>query len=232
MKKTASLCLFLIIASSLPVSAQQTAEPIDEVISRGVKKATDPAMSAFLAGDFATAEIEFERNAFCALRATRNFRAGVESARNGSLDSDIGAAANLSTQPSGDLSGGAVIVTPSAPATAPSANLRTSGADKKSGTTDKRTCADRGFQLYMAGLSQIKLGKLEDAKDSLRRSIVLRRDIHDAHFRLALLEYQDGNMKKATRHFKQLKRLEARCKRCEFKETIKGQVQYLNNILS
>jgi len=231
MKKIVSLCLFLIIASSLPVSAQQTAEPIDEVISRGVKKATDPAMSAFLAGDFATAEIEFERNAFCALRATRNFRAGVEGARDSALDSSIGAEASLSTQPSGDLSGGAVIVAPSAPASAPSTNLSTSG-DDKGATTNKRTCADRGFQLYMAGLSQIKLGKLEDAKDSFRRSIVLRRDIHDAHFRLALLEYQDGNLKKATRHFKQLKRLESKCKRCEFKETIKGQVQYLNNILS
>jgi tetratricopeptide (TPR) repeat protein len=229
MKKIILFYVLLVAMLSTPAFAQQSEEPIDEVISRGVKKATDPAMSAFLAGDFVTAEIEFERNAFCALRATRNFRAGVESARNSALNADIGAEASSSAQSSSGIEGN-TIAAPSTSSSAPSANLRTSGVDKNP-TTDKRTCADRGFQLYMAGLSQIKLGKLEDAKDSFKRALVLRKDIHDAHFRLALLEYQDGNVKKANKSYKQLKRLESKCKRCEFKDAIIGQVKYLENIL-
>lgn len=228
MKKIALLGLFLIMVSSIPASAQQSEEPIDEVISRGVKKATDPAMSAFLAGDFATAEIEFERNAFCALRATRNFRSGVESARDTTLRADVGTDTNIAQQPTGGVGG--VSINPSVPNVAPSASLRTSDF-KKNESTNKRSCSDRGFQLYMAGLSQIKLGKLANAKESFEKAIALRKTIHDAHFRLALLEYQDGNMKNANKQFKQLKRLQSKCKRCEFKEEIKNQVQYLSNIL-
>jgi len=53
---------------------------VDEIVSRGTIQ-TDPAMSAWNAGDYATAEIEFKQNAFCALRVERNFQAGIEMPR-------------------------------------------------------------------------------------------------------------------------------------------------------
>jgi len=47
--------------------AQPRSEPTDEVIATGTLQ-RDVAMSAYLSGDYATAAVEFDRNAFCALR--------------------------------------------------------------------------------------------------------------------------------------------------------------------
>jgi len=102
---TLSFCTMFLAA---PVWAQDTdsddAQSVDEIIARGTIQtdpamsawlagdyATDPAMSAWHAGDYATAEIEFDKNAFCALRAERLFFAGVESARNSSITANIAA---------------------------------------------------------------------------------------------------------------------------------------------
>ncbi len=222
-----SLSFFFASPSFAQSNDSTSNEPIDEVIAEGTIR-TDPAMSAYLSGDYATAEVEFERNAFCALRATRNFRSGIESARDSTIRADVGVDANVAAQPSGGLGGGAVA--PSAPTSAPTARLNTNDF-KKNGATAKRTCEDRGFQLYMAGLSQVKLGKLDEAKESFEKSIRLRKNIYDAYFRLALLEYQEGDTKKAKKQFRRLLKLESDCKRCEFKEEITQQVQYLKNIL-
>jgi thioredoxin-like negative regulator of GroEL len=58
----------------------------------------------------------------------------------------------------------------------------------------------------MRGLSQIKLGKLEEAKASLTSAVALRKTNCDAYFRLALLEIQDGDSKAARKRLKQLKK--------------------------
>ena len=205
----------------------QAAEPEDEVIATGSIR-RDPAMSAYLSGDFETAEIEFERNAFCALRAERNFRSGVESARDSTIRSENFSDADTIAQPTGGQGGANVQVQPTA---APNISVNSSDFQKNEATT-KRTCADRGFQYYMAGLSQIKLGKLEDAKASLYRATALRKSIYDAHFRLALLEYQDGNIDKARKQYKRLQKLQAKCRKCEFEKEIDQQVAFLDKALN
>jgi len=81
MKRFGAALLILSALISAPALAKDTpssSETIDEIIVTGTLQ-RDTAMAAYLAGDYVTAEIEFERNAFCALRATRNFRAGVSS---------------------------------------------------------------------------------------------------------------------------------------------------------
>jgi len=58
---TLSFCTMFLAA---PVWAQDTgsddAQSVDEIIARGTMQ-TDPAMSAWHAGDYATAEIEFDK---------------------------------------------------------------------------------------------------------------------------------------------------------------------------
>ena len=206
-------------------AAAQDADPSDEVVSKGTIQ-TDPAMSAFRSGDFATAEIEFEKNAFCALRATRNFQSGVEAARDNSITANVAADAVGAPQVSGGQGG--VTITQATPSLAPQFN---SSSFKNKDSETKRTCEDRGFQLYMKGLSQLKLGKTAEAKVSLARAANMRKNLYDAHFRLSLLEYQDGNIDKANKQLKKLQKLESRFKKGDANKEIKAQIKYLRTLL-
>jgi tetratricopeptide (TPR) repeat protein len=207
----------------------QEPEAIDEIVVTGTKQ-MDPAMSAWLAGDYATAEIEFDRNAFCALRAERNFRSGVEDARDSTIRSDVTTDANSAPQPTGGPGAGGGLVLPTAPTVAPSATINSTDF-QKSEAKDRRTCENRGYQMYMKGMSQLKLGKMAEAKNTLTRATKIHRTIYDAHFRLSLMDYQDGDIKNAKKEFKALKKIAARCKRCEAKEEIQAQVKFLENLL-
>ena len=208
-------------------SFAQDSEIEDEVIARGSIQ-TDPAMSAFRAGDYATAEIEFERNAFCALRATRNFRSGVEAAQDSTVRSDVGTDIDTPSGAAGGPGGVTLGPTPSTPT--PVARLNSSDFEKNE-TPEKRTCEDRGFQIYMMGMSQLKLGKRAEAKEAFSRAVNMRKTLYDAHFRLGLLEYQDGNIDKANKQFKLLRKLESRCKGCDAKDEIRAQIQFMEKLL-
>ncbi|WP_026940660.1 hypothetical protein [Hellea balneolensis] len=224
MKTLALSVLSISLAFSAPALSQGS-EPIDEIISRGTNQ-KDPAMSAWHAGDFAKAEIEFDRNAFCALRAERNFISGVETARDSSITSDLAADAVSTPQPVGGLGGASVVE--SAPPPIPQYN---SSSFKNKESATKRTCEDRGFQLYMKGLSQLKLGKIVEAKKTLSRAANMRKNLYDAHFRLSLLEYQDGNLKGAAKHLKKLKKLKSSYKFGEANKEIEAQIAYLSRLL-
>lgn len=223
------------LSVSSPAFAQDTggaaninqADVPDEVIATA-RKQTDPAMSAFLAGDYETAEIEFDKNAFCALRVERNFRSGVEDARDNSIRADLAGNINTPQQPTGGqgTSGGAISApTPNAVAVN---NVNSSDFQKNN---KRRTCKDRGFQIYMRGLSQLELGKRAEAKKSLSQATKVHRTLYDAHFKLSLLEYQEGNLEGAIKELGKLKKIAKRCKRCVAKPEIEGQVQYLNTLL-
>jgi hypothetical protein len=203
-------------------------DSIEEVITTGTIQ-TDPAMSAWRSGDFETAEIEFRQNAFCALRIERNFISGVEGARDSTIRSDVGTDIDVPSQPSGGL-GGAVVAPTSQPVI-PKIQLNSSDF-RDSDNEGTRTCEDRGFQIYMMGMSQLKLGKRDEAKATLLRSTKLRKNLYDAHFRLSLLEYQDNNMKEANKHFKKLRKIGSKCKKCEAKKEIIAQIKYLENLLA
>lgn len=221
--QTLSLILLGLMIST--AATAQDAEPVDEIIARGSIQ-TDPAMSAFRAGDFETAEIEFDKNAFCALRAERNFTSGVERARDSSIRSNVAADAAGSSQVSGGPGG--VVVVDATPA--PTAQFNASTFKNKESET-RRTCEDRGFQLYMRGLSQLKLGKRAEAKESLSRAANMRKNLYDAHFRLSLLEYQDGNLEKANKQFKKLQKLQSRYRKGDSHKEIKAQINYLKSLL-
>ena len=205
----------------------QSAEVPDEVIATA-RKQTDPAMSAFLAGDYETAEIEFDKNAFCALRVERNFRSGVESARDESIRSTLAGNSNTQAQPTGGPGAGAGAGISSAPS-----NVVINGINSSDFQTSnkRRTCENRGFQIYMKGLSQLELGKTAEAKQTLAQATKVHRYLYDAHFKLSLLEYQSGNLEDAKKELKKLKKIAARCKRCVAKPEIEGQVQYLDKLL-
>ena len=222
------------IAASLTISyaaaaqdAQPRSEPTDEVIATGTLQ-RDVAMSAYLAGDYATAAVEFDRNAFCALRVERNFRAGIESAFDSTIRADVGVDADVAPQPTGGFGGAAA--TPSAQTSAPTAQINGNNF-KKDGSISPRTCESRAFQLYMRGLSELKIGKFAESKASLKQAVSLQKTFHDAYFRLALLEYQDGDLKAAKKNLKLLKRVQKRCRQCEFKKDIAEQVAYLEKTL-
>lgn len=223
------------LAFSFPAYAQQSndvedaqsTEVPDEVIATA-RKQTDPAMSAFLAGDYETAEIEFDKNAFCALRVERNFRSGVESARDESIRSTLAGNSNTQAQPTGGPGAGAGAGVSSAPS-----NVVINGINSSDFQTSnkRRTCENRGFQVYMKGLSQLELGKTAEAKKTLKQATKIHRTLYDAHFKLSLLEYQAGNLDEAQKELRKLQKIAARCKRCVAKPEIEGQVQYLDKLL-
>jgi Tfp pilus assembly protein PilF len=222
------ISLGLIFSLTVQAQAQeQEPENVDEIVVIGTKQ-QDPAMSAWLAGDYATAEVEFDRNAFCALRVERNFRSGVEAARDSSIRSDVAADAVSAPQPTGGAGG--ALPLPAAPSTAPSVTINSSDL-QKSDNKKKRTCKDRGFQMYMKGMSQLKLGKTAEAKETLSRATKIHRTLYDAHFRLSLIEYQDGDIEKSNKQFKALQKIANRCRRCDAKEEIQAQVKFLEKLL-
>jgi len=236
MKSLAFTFAFFGLLAGIPALAQQTSQPgtqietvEDEIIVTGTKQ-TDPAMSAFLAGDYATAEIEFDRNAFCALRVTRNFEAGRESAREGAIRSEVGP--NIDFSQDSTAGGSTRGSTPTAGLSTPQINTQNNANIRNSEKTKKRTCENRGFQIYMKGLSQLELGKQSEAKKTLAQATKIHRTLYDAHFKLALLEYQEGNTERAKKELKKLKKIAARCKRCDAKPEIEGQVQYLDTLLN
>ena len=233
------LAIALLSASiSLPSYAQsgtggndvQDANVPDEVIATA-RKQTDPAMAAFLSGDYATAEIEFDKNAFCALRVERNFRSGVESARDDSIRSTLAGNGNTAAQPTGGPGAGADVGA-AAGAAAPTVQVSGFNSSDFQKTNKRRTCEDRGFQVYMRGLSQLELGKTAEAKASLSQATKIHRTLYDAHFKLSLLEYQEGNLDKAQKELKKLRKIAARCRRCAAKPEIEGQVKYLDTLLN
>ena len=221
------LILSLTVMSFFPAHGEDIGS-IEEIITTGTIQ-TDPAMSAWRSGDFETAEIEFKQNAFCALRIERNFISGVEGARDSTIRSDVGTDIDVPSQPSGGLGG--ANVAPTSQPVIPKIQLNSSDF-RDTDNEGTRTCEDRGFQIYMMGMSQLKLGKRDEAKATLLRSTGLRKNLYDAHFRLSLLEYQDNNIKEANKHFKKLRKIGSKCKKCEAKKEITAQIKYLENLLA
>ena len=221
-----SLLITLLLGGLMasPAMAQTPDDTRPQEVEEDVVTATarttrsDAAMAAWYAGDFVKAEIEFDKNQRCALRGVREFRSGVDGAANSAINAEVG------------------VQGPDQVATA--GRNRANFNSKDPETVAPRTCNDRPFDLYMRGLSQIKLGKFDEAKDSLTRSVALRKTNCDAYFRLALLEIQDGDRDKAIKRMKQLrnsakkdkKRLIRKGKLCDVNET-NMQLAYLNAAL-
>lgn len=190
----------------------------DEVIAFGTTvTGQHDGMDAFFRGDFETAEIEFEQE----FKGLRRFeRARESAAEDAALSTDRAQAqadAGSNVSASANSRGGG---TPSQSASsALSANsgvtsnfVNRRGEGRSILTDGKVTYEDFGFTRYMSGLSEIKLGKFDEAKTSLKQSLRYDESNYDARMRLGLLYLMDSDFEKAA---KQLEKIDKQRRRCE-----------------
>jgi len=210
------------------VITDESALPDDENIEviQIEANVNDSAMRAFRSGDFELAQIEFRKNARCALRQENSEKAFISGLQN-----------TFATQ-------GAQGVVNSAPNTTGNRGASNSSSSLSSGTGGNaanqsdnmayktRSCNDRGYQLYMAGLSYIQLGQLDEAEWNFRKAAVQNKRLYDAHYRLALIFLLQGDSDAAADRLSSLKSLQIRCKDCDAKQEILARVQHIENALS
>ncbi|WP_371396819.1 tetratricopeptide repeat protein [Fretibacter rubidus] len=218
-----TLCLTVGALALGHMSYAQSAPIEDEVIARGTIRGGDPAMGAFFSGDFATAEIEFQKNFRRIKRDEMQLRENVRSANTGSITSEIiqgpGAV--------GSGSGSAEVRTTSA---APNLSGLTQRAQRTGeGVTSGK---DLGFQRYMMAMSQLKLGKFDAAEDNFKTALALNNRLFDADLRLGLLALNDSDSKTARKHLRALDRAAKRCRdACENADEIKAAQTELSALL-
>lgn len=208
--------------------AESTERVLDTVEVTGLQR--DAAMAAFRAGDFETAEVEFLDNAMCALRRERNLTSSIESARTSSLRAE--AFQNAIGGDSGASSQGATAGGGSGQQTATGAAAIDGIATRNVQNTFDRTCEMRGRQLYFAGLSQIQLGKTDDALRNFERATVASKILYDAHYKIGLIKLLSGDSKTAESELKKIDGILKRCRNCEAKQEIVDRRDHLAKALS
>lgn len=213
-----SFLISAIVALSLTGAAQaqesQSAsnQPDDEVIAFGTKLGMDKGLSAFYAGDYETAEVEFEKSFRRIKRVEMLQEDGVRNAQQGAISSQLNfGLSEVSGQGGADSASQTNVSQVAADTASPG---RTYFGERK--TRDE----DKGYPLYMAGLSQIQLGKFDEAKASLERSIVFNKRIPDAHFRLGLLALQRQNADEAKAQLVDLALMMQKCGECDAAQEI------------
>jgi tetratricopeptide (TPR) repeat protein len=200
-----------------PGTSQKT-EATDEVIVEGQRNWDgNKAMDAFFNGDYVTAEIEFERN-FIKLKRIENARLNaIDDTVNGIDRGEIAAAAGGSNGVTISSPGGAVSVsTPQGPAFNPniSGNFRPKKKEDTNIFNDGITNEDDfAFNKYMAGLSELQLGKYSEAKKSFKTSLSFSKSNYDARMRLGLLYVQESEIEKAAKQLEKLDGLRKKCKK-------------------
>lgn len=230
----------LLLSSFLPAYAQdnseQSSDEIDEIIVEGIEGwGGHEGMNAFLTGDFVTAEIEFERD-FISLKRADNAR--YNAASEAGVASDTAAfnspTFNSNTQSS---SGGT-----SAPTFSGSNNFNVAqtGSFSTQGKREKNILNDgilshHDFALtkYMSGLSEIQLGKYEEAKKSLKTSLSFLGSNHDARMRLGLIYLSENNFDKAATQLEKIDKIRVKCRKrnCEdYDEIVESATTLASNI--
>jgi tetratricopeptide (TPR) repeat protein len=215
--------------TSEPLTATQTdsdnpqAETVieDEVISRGtIITGQHDGMDAFFRGDFETAEIEFERE----FKGLRRFERARESAAEDAVLSADRAqaqadAGNNASSSVNSRNAGAQSQSASSAAAANSGVTSNFISRRREGRTvltdGKVTYEDFGFTRYMSGLSEIKLGKYEEAKVSLKQSLRYDESNYDARMRLGLLNIMDADFEAAADQLEKLDKQRRRCERID-----------------
>ncbi len=199
---------------------------LDTVEVIGVQN--DAAMAAFRAGDYETAEVEFLDNAMCALRRERNLRSSVDSARTSSQRAEV--FSNSASVDSGASSQGA---NAGAGQTTPSGVAAVDGiATRNLRNTYDRTCDARGRQLYFAGLSQIQLGKTNEALRSFEKATATSRILYDAHYKIGLIKLLTGDTRTAESELKKIEGILKRCRDCEAKQEIVERIDHLTKAIN
>jgi len=231
-KPIINLCLavFFIISS---MSFAQTETPpqtgtqsTDEVIAFGQKRGGDPAMQAFLNGDYVTAEIEFQRNYDRIRRSSTLERDAVDLSRTQASGAGLTSALTTSNGQSGGIG----------TSNTPSSAILFGAGRFKNEEHDENTLTsgdDIGVQLYMKGLSQIQLKKYNEAYESLTKALKFNKTLYDAHLRLGILELRNGNKVAAKKHHTKLRKLWKRCNNhCKHKVDMKETLDTFDWVLS
>lgn len=230
--------LIALIASAamtaLPSLAQDSAPIEDEVITFGKRQTSgNKAMRAFDAGDFATAEVEFDKHYTSLRRTRRAVENSVRNAADGIDTADIRSGlAQVGGAGEGASSGGNAA--PRVNATNFGSGSATLNPNLSSLVLDgDAKDTDFAFSKYMSGLSQIQLGKFAEAKRSFEVSLDFNRKNYDARMRLGLLELRDGNFDRARKHLIKLDTLRKDCvRRCTEKNEITAATRTLAEALS
>ena len=200
----------------------ETSAQIDEIIVEGQAAGGDPAMQAFLAGDYERAEIEFEKN-YDTIRFGRGrLEQSVDDLRNQALTAQTNGLGEV-----GSGGQGASVQTPGS---------AIYGSALSSPSSDSETLYsgdDLGFQLYMAGLSELKLGKIEEAEESFQRAIKRNGRLYDARMRLALIRLQQGDRDYAMKEYAVSAKAKTRCgSHCRRLEEITTAEKVLGEMIS
>lgn len=207
--------------SEEPSEGAEDQRVLDTVEVRGVQN--DVAMAAFQAGDFETAEVEFLDNAMCALRRERNLAYSVEAAQTNSLRAEL---LEVSTGVDSNSSQGAAT-------RGRQASFGASGLSTNNNTRPyDRTCDQRGRQLYFAGLSQIQLGKTEEALRNFERATVASKILYDAHYKIGLIKLLAGDTRAAEAQVGKIDSILKRCRNCEAQQEILDRREHLSKAIN
>ena len=224
---TRQLALALVLMG-FPASAQaqnsKAEEPIDEIIVEGQRQGGDRAMDAFFRGDFETAEIEFERN----YRIIKRGRTDIEFAARDSVTNQVNEI-GLQSVSGGSQNSPGQIQSGFDATTVPNSLAPSSGAP---GDEKVYSGRDLGFQLYMAGLSELQQSKVAEAKDSFKRALTLNRRLYDGRMRLGLIHLGEGDVEAARKQSRILDAMEADCEDlCERHEELRDAAAMLRRFV-
>lgn len=221
-----SLAAPAVMAQEEAAESESEDRVLDTVEVVGVQN--DAAMAAFRAGDFETAEVEFLDNAMCALRRERNIRSSVDSAQINAQRAEVFSGA--SGVDSGASSRGA---NAGAGQSTPTGVAATDGiAARNLRNTYDRTCDARGRQLYFAGLSQIQLGKTNEALRSFEKATATSRILYDAHYKIGLIKLLTGDTSTAESELRKIEGILKRCRDCEAKQEIVDRIDHLSKAIN
>ncbi|MDT0595602.1 hypothetical protein [Glaciecola petra] len=215
-------------STELVQNAKEATEQ-DEVIETIIVEGNNynDALRAFNRGDFALAEIEFKKNARCAHRMERNKRAFINGLQTSSINNNVQSSASLGG--GGGPEGNSTIQTNTTASPVTGGNAR---RQKSKSQQQELTCENRAYQLYMTALSQIQLGRNEEAEENLEIASFLNKNIYDAHYRLALMQLLRNNKDEAEDRLDNLQDVLKRCRDCEAKPEIVARIQFVEKAIA
>jgi Tfp pilus assembly protein PilF len=214
----------LLLLSKCVYATDNTTKNKNEEIERIIVSGKgDVALQAFNSGNFSLAEIKFKENSECALRAELSEADYFDSFQSQQA-SQASQAESLSPRLSANPD--SINVNPNANVTfTPSSGVQ----PQRNTQVRKHTCENRGFQIYMTGMSQIQLGRAEEAEANLEQAIDIDNYLYDAHYRLALIKLLRQDKAGVSQHLSAIESALARCHRCDFKHEIKSRIKFLEH---
>jgi tetratricopeptide (TPR) repeat protein len=225
----------LAVAQNTPLESSKNDEKDLERITISAKGG-DAALQAFYSGNFELAEIKFKENEDCALRKERDTRAFFNDVTTSQLNQEISNSVNdVSNFGNANDANDANRIMLESNAAKANNSSTTPLPSKKAVVKEsirENTCEDAAFQIYMKGMSQLKLGRANEAEENFERSVSLSETLYDAHYRLALIKLLRSDNEGAKEHLAAIKRiLKRRCTACGVREEIVTMADFIQGAL-